>query len=65
MCILFLCSDEPVEGDPYGHHTETFKVSMMDASCAEPGACCFNCFCMPCSQYRLRYKVLMGDMTQV
>lgn len=62
MCILFLCSDDPVEGDPFGHFQQTFKVSMMDACCAEPAACLCNCVCMPCVQYGLRYKVLKGNM---
>ena len=65
MCILFLCSDDPVEGDPFGHFHQTFKVSMMDACCAEPAACLCNCICMPCVQYGLRYKVLKGNMDDV
>eukprot|EP00640_Fibrocapsa_japonica_P004394 CAMPEP_0113935946 /NCGR_PEP_ID=MMETSP1339-20121228/2967_1 /TAXON_ID=94617 /ORGANISM="Fibrocapsa japonica" /LENGTH=226 /DNA_ID=CAMNT_0000938251 /DNA_START=97 /DNA_END=777 /DNA_ORIENTATION=- /assembly_acc=CAM_ASM_000762 len=62
-CCLTCFSDDPIEGDKYGHYSNTFQLSMKDATCQEPGCCLASCFCPPCAQYIIRQKALEGDMS--
>jgi len=61
MCCL--CSDDPVEGDPYAQGV-AFKTSMMDAPCKDPCCCCVACICPWCTAFALRRTVLADDMSK-
>jgi len=61
MCCF--CSDDPIEGDTHAQGT-SFKTTLFDAPCNDPGCCMLACFCPPCTQFELRRKVLNYDMTK-
>eukprot|EP00041_Stephanoeca_diplocostata_P016902 m.335127 g.335127 ORF g.335127 m.335127 type:complete len:522 (+) comp20523_c0_seq3:207-1772(+) len=56
----------PKDPPPYNEaeYPNKWDHFMIHEPCQNPCECCFGYLCLPCGQYRLRSKILEGDMTK-
>lgn len=50
--------------EPHTNESSGWAISMLQAPCAEPCACCLTTVCLPCGQWELRRRALDGDWSR-